>query len=127
MEENKIIEQFKEKFGIDLNVYTSDNELDQDHVTRVYKRQQYLLETYCKSFNYNFNYDKLSNAKKEMFNDLVLEQIYYVLNNFDFSTLAGFDFGSNSSLPLAELRERYVSPIVKEQLKNSGFVYRGLW
>ena len=127
MEENLIIEQFKEKFGIDLNVYTADNELDQDHVTRVYKRQKYLLETYCKSFNYNFNYDKLSNAKKEMFNDLVLEQIYYVLNNFDFSTLAGFDFGSNSSLPLAELRERYVSPIVKEQLKNSGFAYRGLW
>lgn len=127
MEENLIIEQFKEKFGIDLNVYTSDNGLDQDHVTRVYKRQKYLLETYCKSFNYNFNYDKLSNAKKEMFNDLVLEQIYYVLNNFDFSTLAGYDFGNNSATPQEELIKRVVSPIVKEQLKSSGFVYRGLW
>lgn len=127
MEENKIIEQFKEKFGIDLNTYASDNGLDQDHVKRVYKRQKYLLETYCKSFNYNFNYEKLSNTKKEMFNDLVLEQIYYVLNNFDFSTLAGYDFGNNSATPQEEIIKRVVSPIVKEQLKSSGFAYRGLW
>lgn len=127
MEENKIIEQFKEKFGIDLNVYASSNGLDQDHVTRVYKRQKYLLETYCKSFNYKFDYNKLSLPKQEMFNDLVLEQIYYVLNNFDFSTLAGYDFGNNSATPQEEIIKRVVSPIVKEQLKSSGFAYRGLW
>ena len=127
MEEKLIIEQFKEKFGIDLNVYTSDNGLDQNHVTRVYNYQKFVLETYCKSFNCNFNYEKLSNSKKEIFNDLLLTHIYYVLNNFDFSTLAGYDFGNNSATPQEEIIKRIVSPIVKEALKAEGFLYRGLW
>lgn len=127
MEENKIIEQFKNKHGLDLNVYCQNNGFDQDHVLRVYNRQKYILEIYCKYFNYKFNYEKLSSTKKEVFHDLVLEQIYYVLTNFDFSILAGFDFGSLSSLPQEEILKRIVSPIVKEALKAEGFLYRGLW
>lgn len=127
MEENKIIEQFKEKFGIDLNVYASTNGLDQDHVKRIYNYQKFVVEVFCKSFNHKFNYDKLSNARKEIFNDLILNQIYYVLSNFDFSTLAGYDFGNNSATPQEEIIKRIVSPIVKEALKAEGFLYRGLW
>lgn len=127
MEENKIIEQFKEKFGIDLNVYVSNNGLDQDHVMRVYNYQKFVIEVFCKSFNRNFNYEKLSLSRKEIFNDLILNQIYYVLSNFDFSTLAGYDFVNNSAAPQEEIIKRIVSPIVKEALKAEGFLYRGLW
>ena len=81
----------------------------------------------CEEGKIKVNRFVLSDTNKEKVNELVLEQMYYVLNNFDFTTLAGFDMGLNSSVPLSEITSRYISPIVKEELKNSNFLYRGIY
>lgn len=127
MEANTIKEKFKFTYGLSLENYIEANDFDQDQVIRTFNRQKWLLEVYCRSWIHSFEYDKLSDARKVIFDDLVLEQIYYVINTFDFTTLSGLDIGTNSTIPQNEIINRYISPVVKEELKNRGFLFRGLW
>lgn len=128
MEQNEIINEFLIRYGINLNNYINVEDTDdQNPIERIFNRQRYVLEAYCRTFNTTLKYESLNDTNKEKINELVLEQMYYVLNNFDFTTLAGFDMGLNSSLPLSEITNRYISPIVKEELKNSNFLYRGIY
>lgn len=128
MEQKEITDLFLNKYGISLNTYISQsNAEDQYPIKRIFERQKDLLSIYCRSFSHSFDYDKLSTRKKDKFNLLVLEQMYYILNNFDFSTLAGFDLGINSMLPLSEITNRFISPLVKEDIKMSNLVYSGLY
>ena len=127
MEANTIKEKFKLKYGLSLDNYIEANDFDQDQVIRTFNNQKWLLEVYCRSLIHSFEYDKLSDARKLIFDDLVLVQINYVINTFDFTTLSGLDIGTNSTIPQNEIINRYVSPVVKEELKNRGFLFRGLW
>lgn len=128
MEQKQIIDEFLNRYGVNLNNYINVEDTDdQNPIERIFNRQVYVLETYARVFNATFKYTNLTNANKDKFNNLVLEQIYYVLNNFDFTSLSGFDMGTNTSMPLSEITTRYISPIVKDELKNSIFLYRGVY
>lgn len=84
------------------------------------------METYCKSKNVTFNYKNLTTARKEVFDDIVLDQMYWTLNTDDYSVVSGIDLTTGMSIPIIELTSRYISPTVQIKLKANGFCFRGL-
>lgn len=127
MTQSEIKNRFQQQYGLMLENYLTDNNFEQDEVERFFNRQKKLLIAYCKSIIRRFNFDKLPITNKDFFNELVLEQMYYVLCTFDYTTISGIDIGVNTTMPLQELTQRYISPIVKMELNGSGLLYRGLW
>ena len=127
MKQSEIKDRFQKQYGLMLENYLTDNNFEQDEVERFFNRQKKLLIAYCKSIICTFNFDKLPITNKDFFNELVLEQMYYVLCTFDYTTISGIDIGVNTTMPLQELTQRYISPIVKMELNGSGLLFRGLW
>lgn len=117
-----IQEEFYKRYGMKLDEILPSGQNEQDKVKRYIEQQKNILETYCQSFNPYFSYDKLKD--KEIFDSILLVQMWYVVNTHDFSILSGLE--NNANLPLSEISERIISPFAKQQLKNYGFCYRGI-
>ena len=111
--------EFENKYGLDLEEILPNAHFEQDKVHRFIARQIELLETFCQSRNSTFSYKDLSEQKKNIFDEIALEQMYYTL-------VSGLDVLSGITIPLSELKSRYVSPIAQTKLKAKGFCYRGL-
>lgn len=118
--------EFENKYGLDLEEILPNAHFEQDKVHRFIARQIELLETYCKSKNVTFNYKNLTTARKEVFDDIVLDQMYWTLNTDDYSVVSGIDLTTGISIPIIELTSRYISPTVQIKLKANGFCFRGL-
>lgn len=127
MKANLIKEKFKNKYGLLLEQYLEASGVEQDEVVRFFNRQKEIVEEYCKSVICTFNSEKLSPLYYDKFETWVFEQMYYVLNTYDYTIVAGIDVGTNSTLPLQELVNRYLSPFLKYKINNSGVLFRGLW
>lgn len=118
--------EFENKYGLDLEEILPNAHFEQNKVKRFIDQQIELVETYCKSKNVTFNYKNLTTARKEVFDDIVLDQMYWTLNTDDYSVVSGIDLTTGISIPIIELTSRYISPTVQIKLKANGFCFRGL-
>ena len=118
--------EFENKYGLDLEEILPNAHFEQNKVKRFIDQQIELVETYCKSKNATFNYKNLTTARKEVFDNIVLDQMYWTLNTDDYSVVSGIDLTTGMSIPIIELTSRYISPTVQIKLKANGFCFRGL-
>lgn len=118
--------EFENKYGLDLEEILPNAHFEQAKVHRFIARQIELLETFCQSRNSTFSYKDLSEQKKNIFDEIALEQMYWTLNTDDYSVVSGIDLTTGMSIPIIELTSRYISPTVQIKLKANGFCFRGL-
>lgn len=118
--------EFENKYGLDLEEILPNAHFEQDKVHRFIARQIELLETFCQSRNSTFSYKDLSEQKKNIFDEIALDQMYWTLNTDDYSVVSGIDLTTGMSIPIIELTSRYISPTVQIKLKANGFCFRGL-
>lgn len=123
----KISQQFLEKYGIDLENVLPDGDFPQNKVQRFFEQQKEMLILFCNNFNIRFNYDNLKEKQKSVFDQAILEQMYYVLNTYDYRTVSTLDIATGTTIPVEEVENRYIAASVKNKLKQYGFCYRGLY
>lgn len=126
MKTEQIKKSFYQIYGKQLEPLILNDDNEQGKADRFIERQREVLITFCKSRNINFNYDKLDEQGKNLFDYILLEQLYWVLNNEDFTLLSGYDVVNNQSVSISDIVSRYVSPNVQTRLSNFGFCYRGI-
>lgn len=126
MKTEQIKKSFYQIYGKQLEPLILNDDNEQGKADRFIDRQREVLITFCKSRNINFNYDKLDEQGKNLFDYILLEQLYWVLNNEDFTLLSGYDVVNNQSVSISDIVSRYVSPNVQTRLSNFGFCYRGI-
>lgn len=126
MKTEQIKKSFYQIYGKQLDPLILNDDNEQGKADRFIERQREVLITFCKSRNINFNYDKLDEQGKNLFDYILLEQLYWVLNNEDFTLLSGYDVVNNQSVSISDIVSRYVSPNVQTRLSNFGFCYRGI-
>ena len=56
----------------------------------------------------------------------MLEQGYYLTENYDMNIVSGFDPVSNTVIPIDEIRKRAFSPLAATILRNVGLFYAGI-
>ena len=126
MKTEQIKKSFYQIYGKQLEPLILNDDNEQGKADRFIDRQREVLITFCKSRNINFNYEKLDEQGKNLFDYILLEQLYWVLNNEDFTLLSGYDVVNNQSVSISDIVSRYVSPNVQTRLRNFGFCYRGI-
>lgn len=126
MKTEQIKKSFYQIYGKQLEPLILNDDNEQGKADRFIERQREVLITFCKSRNINFNYEKLDEQGKNLFDYILLEQLYWVLNNEDFTLLSGYDVVNNQSVAISDIVSRYVSPNVQIRLSNFGFCYRGI-
>ena len=126
MKTEQIKKSFYQIYGKQLDPLILNDDNEQGKADRFIERQREVLITFCKSRNINFNYEKLDEQGKNLFDYILLEQLYWVLNNEDFTILSGYDVVNNQSVAISDIVSRYVSPNVQIRLSNFGFCYRGI-
>ncbi len=73
-----------------------------------------------------YDYDKLSEHQKSVFNKALIQQIYYVLREGDFTDVSGYDVSTNSFLPPEAMEKLSISKAAQKTLQDGGLMYRGL-
>ena len=126
MKTEQIKKSFYQIYGKQLEPLILNDDNEQGKADRFIERQRGILITFCKSRNINFDYNKLDEQSKNLFDYILLEQLYWVLNNEDFTVLSGYDVVNNQSVAISDIVSRYVSPNVQIRLSNFGFCYRGI-
>ena len=126
MKTEQIKKTFYQIYGKQLDPLILNDDNEQGKADRFIERQRGILITFCKSRNINFDYNKLDEQSKNLFDYILLEQLYWVLNNEDFTLLSGYDVVNNQSVAISDIVSRYVSPNVQIRLSNFGFCYRGI-
>ena len=126
MKTEQIKKTFYQIYGKQLDPLILNDDNEQGKADRFIERQRGILITFCKSRNINFDYNRLNEQSKNLFDYILLEQLYWVLNNEDFTLLSGYDVVNNQSVAISDIVSRYVSPNVQIRLSNFGFCYRGI-
>lgn len=126
MKTEQIKKSFYQIYGKQLEPLILNDDNEQGKADRFIERQREILITFCKSRNINFDYNRLNEQSKNLFDYILLEQLYWVLNNEDFTLLSGYDVVNNQSVAISDIVSRYVSPNVQIRLSNFGFCYRGI-
>lgn len=126
MKTEQIKKSFYQIYGKQLEPLILNDDNEQGKADRFIERQRGILITFCKSRNINFDYNRLNEQSKNLFDYILLEQLYWVLNNEDFTLLSGYDVVNNQSVAISDIVSRYVSPNVQIRLSNFGFCYRGI-
>lgn len=126
MKTEQIKRSFYQIYGKQLEPLILNDDNEQGKADRFIERQREILITFCKSRNINFDYNRLNEQSKNLFDYILLEQLYWVLNNEDFTLLSGYDVVNNQSVAISDIVSRYVSPNVQIRLSNFGFCYRGI-
>ena len=126
MKTEQIKKSFYQIYGKQLEPLILNDDNEQGKADRFIERQREILITFCKSRNINFDYNRLNEQRKNLFDYILLEQLYWVLNNEDFTLLSGYDVVNNQSVAISDIVSRYVSPNVQIRLSNFGFCYRGI-
>lgn len=107
--------------NLDTQLEGSSNKVD-----AFYNRVQMIVMLEIKSNNPNFRENKITEKQKEAIWKAILEQAYYMINNYDMNIVSGFDPISNSTVSIEEIRKRAFSPLARKILLTSGLLYRGI-
>lgn len=73
-----------------------------------------------------YDFDKMSEYQKSVFYKALIQQIYYVLTEGDFTAMSGYNVDTNTILSTEELAKIAISPAARKTLQNGGLLYRGL-
>lgn len=73
-----------------------------------------------------YDFDKMSEYQKSVFYKALIQQIYYVLTEGDFTAMSGYNVDTNTILSPEELAKIAISPAVRKTLQDGGLLYRGL-
>ena len=73
-----------------------------------------------------YDFDKMSEYQKSVFYKALIQQIYYVLTEGDFTAMSGYNVDTNTMLSPDDLAKIAVSPASRKTLKDGGLAYRGL-
>ena len=119
------IEEFKEFFGIDLEVEIKEDDNPSNTANAFLKRIEVRVASYIDSNfyrNVDFEYPEFSNYQKEHYKLALLEQAMYVLKNGDISVDSGYDQETGIKASRGQLKELAISQNCKEHL-----ILCGLW
>ncbi len=73
-----------------------------------------------------YDFDKLSEHQKSVFYKALIQQIYYVLKEGDFTDASGYDVSANTFLQPEIMEKISISKAAKKTLMGGGLLYRGL-
>lgn len=127
MTDKKIIEftnDFRLRFGIEL-----DNAVSGDHANKVaawINRVEEIIYEEIREKCPSFRHTRLGPGQLGAIWRAMLEQGYYLLNNYDMNIFGGIDPVTGGVIPLREIRERAFSPLAFRILKNAGLFYAGI-
>lgn len=73
-----------------------------------------------------YDFEKLTEHQLSVYYKALVQQIYYVLTEGDFSGMSGYDVTTNTFLPKGELDKRALAPTAKRTLIDGGLFYSAL-
>lgn len=73
-----------------------------------------------------YDFDKWSERQKSVFYKALIQQIYYVLREGDFSDMSGYDVSTNTFLAPENMDKIAISKAARKTLMDGGLLYRGL-
>lgn len=73
-----------------------------------------------------YDFDKLNETKKSVFYKALIQQIYYVLREGDFTDMSGYDVSTNTFLSPETMGQIAISKLARKTLKDGGLMYRGV-
>ena len=73
-----------------------------------------------------YDFEQMSDYQKDVFYKALIQQIYYVLTEGDFTAMSGYDVSKNTFLSAENMARVAVSSAAKATLKNGGLLYRGM-
>lgn len=118
-------DDFKEYWGIDLEVELKTNDNPSDEVDAFLFRIETRIATHLDAKfyrNVDMEYPKFSDYQKEHYKFALLEQAYYVLTQGDLSTDSGFDINEGEKIDRSKIKSIYFSENAIEHL-----ILCGLW
>ena len=72
-----------------------------------------------------FDFDKFTEYQKSVFYKALIQQIFYVLKEGDFTDMSGYDVSTNTFLSPEVMEKISVSKAAKKTLLDGGLLYRG--
>ena len=73
-----------------------------------------------------YDFDKMSEYQKSVFYKALIQQIYYVLKEGDFTDVSGYDVSTNTFLSPDTMERIALSKAAKKTLTAGGLLYRGI-
>ena len=73
-----------------------------------------------------YDFDKMTEYQKSVFYKALIQQIYYVLKEGDFSDMSGYDVSTNSVLAPENMERIAISKAARKTLLDGGLLYRGV-
>ena len=73
-----------------------------------------------------YDFDKLNERQKSVFYKALIQQIFYVLKEGDFTDVSGYDVSTNTFLSPDQMERISVSRLARKTLMDGGLMYRGL-
>lgn len=118
-------DDFKEYFGIDLEIELKDDDNPSNKVNAFLLRIENRIDTFLNAIfykNIETEYRKFSDYQKKHYKLALLEQAFYVLYNGDISADSGYTINEGVKISRKELLGLRVSPNAKDEL-----ILCGLW
>ena len=72
-----------------------------------------------------FDFDKFTEYQKEVFYKALIQQIYYVLKEGDFTDMSGYGVSTNTFLSPENMEKIAVSKAARKTLLQGGLLYQG--
>lgn len=73
-----------------------------------------------------YDFEKMSEYQKSVFYKALIQQIYYVLTEGDFTAMSGYDVAANTFLSPENMERIAVSNAARKTLKDGGLLYNGV-
>lgn len=73
-----------------------------------------------------YDFDKMSEYQKTVFYKALIQQIFYVLKEGDFTDVSGYDVSTNTFLSPEQMDKIAISRVALKTLTDGGLMYRGL-
>lgn len=73
-----------------------------------------------------YDFDKMSEYQKSVFYKALIQQIFYVLKEGDFTDVSGYDVSTNTFLSPEQMDKIAISRVALKTLTDGGLMYRGL-
>lgn len=73
-----------------------------------------------------YDFEKMSEYQKSVFYKALIQQIFYVLVEGDFTAMSGYDVSTNNFLSEEAMNKIAISKAARKTLKDGGLLYCGL-
>lgn len=113
----------REYYDINLSTKLEGSE---KKISAFFNRVEMIVMQEIKTNNPSFQEEHLKEKQREELWKAILEQAYYMLNNYDMFIVSGFDPINNSTISIEEIRKRAFSSLARTILTNAGLRYRGI-